>query len=370
MARLSWLALLSVGLVAVSAGPAGGRPPKPATVARVSGLVYAVAQSRTVEAWRLCDRIELRSPAGRRLPTIVLRRNVTVQCSAVAPPGSSSHYYGDPIHRDVLLLTGNTVVWSLLFRGNDTSEVSFEAAAATTGKAVPSRLPGVWHDSFGGWVTAGPASDGRTIVFGATRVDWDSRTCGQDLLASDCLSLGTASITVGDGVSRSGRVLRKAAALVAVAGGRVAFVPGVVDPNAGLVPRAEIDVVTTSGSPLGSMPVPGTPLELAMSAATIVVMTETPDRRVDWFDARTLAPIGSVDVVSGSHGLGVAGRRIVYADGRRILCLGPGDSSSRVLATAAVGSVVVGPVVTGTRVLWAEVNRARRTSTVRTLVLA
>ena len=173
---------------------------------------------------------------------------------------------------------------------------------------------------------AGPASDGRSVVFGETQVENDATCSAQQQFDFTCPIVGTGRVWTVDSSLRRRRLASAAALLVAVADGRIAVVSrkdralGFRTPEALVVVRNARD-----GSKLGTIAASGPPVALALSPSLgAVLVVRRTGRRIEWFDPRAIRPGHAIDVPAQLvQTIGVAGGLIVYRVGRRIFGFRP-----------------------------------------------
>jgi hypothetical protein len=274
------------------------------------------------------------------------------------------------MEHDTLVLAGSTVSWSLYSKGN-LDYVDFPAARIATGRTVSPFLPHLVLGPYDGTLLAGPASDGRSVVFGETQVENDATCLAQQQFDFTCPIVGTGRVWTVDSSLRRRRLASAAALLVAVADGRIAVVSrkdralGFRTPEALVVVRNARD-----GSKLGTIAASGPPVALALSPSLgAVLVVRGTGRRIEWFDPRAIRPGDAIDVPDTVQTIGVAGGLIVYRVGRRIFGFRPPAAEPVLLAAASPAWTIVGPEITAKRLLWAEYGRekGRWVSRLRTL---
>lgn len=204
----------------------------------------------------------------------------------------------------------------------------------------------------------GAAGDGATLVYASTYV--------RELNGPDCppCSLHVTGFpvrTVVGGVRRSLGGTPPAAA-IAASTGRIAVVPAdrseIEGCCAGIEPHpvandpVQIRSART-GALIAKFSPHGTVLDVALSAATVAVITQdVGTQRVERFSATTGAPIRSTAVAGAPVDLSAAGTTVVYRTGRTILSLTGASDTPRHVATAT--ATPIGLSIESRRVAWAE----------------
>ncbi|HXH98329.1 MAG TPA: hypothetical protein VNH40_14070, partial [Gaiellaceae bacterium] len=362
---------------------------RPTTLVTVAGRVYAVAESARYVAWRGCDSVGVGDVSGHRFPAIRVPKSAGFGCQLL--------YWANfgLIDHDILAILDGTVTWSKWGYGNSTDYASFGAAQITSGHSVRSVLPSnLWASDQGepaGSYIVGPVSDGRDLLYGVTKIRND-RSCTEEQ-ASD----GTCPLATSGTVWRVDSKLQRhpltaaAATFIAFSGGRVALVPHAEGqpPDLGLTgrlfrqPEATVLLLRLAdGTRIGSVDLAGEPYELALSAQLGAVLVGeraknprvhiTTPAQLQWFDPRHGGSAESLTVAADAEALSVAGNRIIFRQGRRILSYSPGDSKPTLVAQGTPGSTITGPVLSGTRLVWAETSKqgGRLVSRIRTLTLS
>ncbi len=379
-------AAVTVALVCLEPVSVAAEAARPATLATVPGKVYAVAQSGRFVAWRACDNVEVRATDGHRIATIHVPKSPGFGCQELLQANEGL------IDHDILALVGDTVTWSKFGIGNSTDYASFGTAEITSSRSLPSLLPSnLWLSSQSGGegsYIVGPVSDGRDLLYAVTRISNDP-SCNEEHPSDfTCPLQSRGTLWRVDSQLRRHRVAAAAATLVAFSGGRVALVPHVVGqpPDAGgrwfRQPQPTVRLLRMKdGASIGAVDLAGEPYELALSATLgAVLVGEHPNNsraqvgnpvQLQWFDPRHSTTAESRVVAGNAVALSIAGNRIVFREGQRILSYRPGDSQPTLVARAAPSSTVVGPTLAGTRLLWAETAKqhGRLVSKIRTLTL-
>ncbi|HEY6963370.1 MAG TPA: hypothetical protein VI408_15905 [Gaiellaceae bacterium] len=391
MERVSALLFVVAAVLglAVGSGRTAGKASalaQPKTLAAVPGKVYAVAQSARYVAWRGCDSVGVSDAGGRRLTTVRVPQSPAFGCQVLDAPS-----YG-LIDHDILAIIGTTVTWSKWGYGNSTDYAAFGAARIPSGHSVPSVLPSnLWiGDQSGpaGSYIVGPASDGRVFLYGVTTIASDPSCTNEQLLNSACpLRTSGALWHVTDQLQRT-RVTSMATTLIAFSGGQLALVPHTVgqppDVSNGRLFRQPQPIVLllrmAGGARAGTVHLDGEPYALALSSklgAALVGRRSTNPRvrittpsRLEWFEPGRDSTARSLVVGANAEALSVIGNRIIFREGQRILAYSPGATKPTVIARAPVGSSLVGPAVSGSRLVWADYDVATNVSHIRLLNLS
>jgi len=357
---------------------------KPTTLTTVPGRVYAVAESSRYVAWRGCDSVGVSDRRGHRLTTIHVPKSPGFGCQLLG-----SDNYG-LIDHDVLAILGGTVTWSKWAYGNSTDYAEFGAAQVPSGHGVRSVLPSnLWlgdQGGPGGSYIVGPVSDGFEMLYGVTSIANDPSCTDNELVNGTCPMRTSGTLWRIDSQQHRKRIAAAAATLIAFGGGRVALVPHGENQPPDLGPTGRLfrqpqPIVLllrmADGVRIGAVELAGEPYELALSpelgAALVGERTKSPyvhistPVRLEWFNPRGNGSTHSFVVPAGAEALSVAGHRIIFRDGQRILSYVPGDKRPTVVAHTPSGSSLIGPVLSGSRLLWADYDNASDVSHIRVL---
>lgn len=208
----------------------------------------------------------------------------------------------------------------------------------------------------------GVAGDGRTLVYAVSSVAYVDQVA--------CLAGGSCRRKlIGGGiykiVGRDNPVVpgTSATLAVAVSGDRVADVRAAAVKSDGTpVASASLPVEVRdveTGTVLTRVTPRGVPDAVALSAAALATLERSSlGLRIAWYDPTTGSPLGSVPVPEGtSPELSASGRLIVFRVGPSIRAVNVDSHEVRTLAKAA--ATPIGLSVQGSRVAWAENVRGR-----------
>jgi hypothetical protein len=326
--------------------------PRPQTLwSRAHTQIVAFAQDGPYIAWfspavRGCNTVSLRSLSSGvqiQLPK-QSARNVTCRFVRAA---------SEPVG---LALAGTRALWTL---PQKTPLPLDYLLGAAVGDTVERRFQEVAHTprGIGQWL-GGVAGRGATLTYAVTAVDYEDEAA--------CLA-GTGKCTLvksGGGVYRvHGRVPvhvpdTEPAVEVATSGSAIAYVPtsGIAKDGR---PRAGADLPVTivdanTGEQFAAVVPQGVPIAIALSAHVLATLEQTPlGLRLAWYRSTTGQPLGSVPVPETTAPLLAANDRvIVFRVGRSIRAVDV--PTHRVHALVRAAAVPVGLSLSGGWLRWAE----------------
>lgn len=336
------------GVLSLVSGADGRSTATPVTVVAVAGPIFAVAQDRSLIAWRACTEVVVRDLAARKQARF-----------PIAPfPGGSPPCHGQP--GQGLAVAGARVVWTEATSG---IEEYLGIAIGTGSGGKPTALPKQLNqDQYGeGDSWSAIAADGETVVQGRARYARDE-ACVE---ANDGNRFACEARVVGGGVWRildrsAVRVAQvPATTRVAVAGNRLALVPQ----QAGGV--VEVRNLRTGGL-VSRTPVEGQPRALALSASVAAVLVKAKIGRIIVLDPTSGAIRRAIPMpATTAPALALSGKTLVYRVGLRLWRVDALTGRRSVVAVARASPNSFS--LEGRRLAWVETDRGR--SRVRVLDL-
>lgn len=326
--------------------------PRPQTVwSHAHASIAAFAQDGPYVAWfspsaHGCNTVHLRSLSNGLEVQLPSQKGRNVTCHFSRALGESVG----------LALAGTHALWTLPQR---TPLPLDYLLGAGVGDTVERRFQEVAHTprGVGQWL-GGVAGSGDTLTYAVTTVDYEDE--------AGCLA-GTGTCTLvksGGGVYRvHGRIPvhvpgTEPAVAVATSGSAIAYVPTNGISKNGR-PRAGADLPVTivdanTGQQLAAVVPQGVPSAIALSARVLATLERTPlGLRLAWYRSTTGQPLGSVPVPrTTATTLALNDRLIVFRVGRSIRTVDVASHSVRTLMQATTKPV--GLSLEGNWLRWAE----------------
>ena len=342
--------LATAGLLVLAGSALAGRPTSHTLRKSAAGPIEAVAQDSDVAAWLTwsksgpCNSVHILSP-GKKDRIVPLPAADSMTCQWDLGNGQSQ----------LAVASGtSTALWTL----HETTSSTFDQVLAASFGGPERKLARLAHanNGVGDWL-GGVAGAGKTLAYSWVDVEYVD--------PEGCLSGGSCKQKIADGgirlVTRTSVTAlpgAKPALQLAVAAGRIAYIPAVAT-KAGR-PSANTDssvyiVDAASGDQLGQVFVHGIPIAIALSPHVLAVLTTMagPHDRISWYSAADGTKLGS-DVISALAAplLAASDRLIVFRVGNMLReILTRTGHLGKLVATAKTS---LGLSLAGDRLLWAE----------------